>query len=973
MKYIFLLSLMLFQMASEAQMSIMKEEYLRYKSFGQVQDGDIHELLPTAMDVKQSTCNLNKMVFGWHPYWQSGLEVNYQWNLLSDLCFFGYEVNPDDGNAITTNGWETNSAVTAALQHGTKVHLCVILFDNHVKFFNNPDAQNRLINNLINAIRTRGAHGINIDFEAVPISQKDKMTNFIVNLSIAMHAANPSYQLSVCLYAVDWEDLFDEPILSQYVDFFTILGYDYYWAGSSQAGPNDPLYGFSDSYDWSLSRTVTYYRNQGISENKLVLGLPYYGKEWETVSNTIPANTTGNNYYSRTYRSIRNNNSGFYTAQNSVYNQRSQTTVYIFMNGGTWRQCWITEADGMKKRLDFVNQRNLKGIAIWALGYDDGYTDFWDAIEAKITDCSVTPCTDTIYDGGGPQGRYYNNEDYTFTITPAGAVQTSLRFLSFETEANYDTLWLYDGPSTDFPLIGAYHGTNSPGYVIASGPSITLRFKSDGATRAPGWIAVWNGTMDDIPPNTTIHIPSLWLTQDTEIGFSDTDNFALAKAYWNVSGFDSLEWRGNPAYGFFYDDFIRLQPEWQVSSGNWGIENAKLRQYNESESNTNIYTFLDQTLSDEYVFEWKAITLGSGNNRRSGFHFASDNGSLANRGNSYFIWFRLDQQSLQFYKVKDDTFSLVHTVPHITIAGREYPYRVVFNRETGLISVFVDHQFVGSWQDTDNPYRHGKYISFRSGHAQYIIDDFRVFRSRASSEFLTVGYEDAMVQRQNISPQIPAAKIISLVRDQAQQFSLSEALVNVDWTAPEFSGSIIDGADTDADSFYNTDQFAVRWYGWIDKQSGIAQYNYGVGTAPGLDDVIPFTSNATEESCYYTSSNILSNGTTYYHTVQAVNHAGLVSQASSDGFVLIINSSNADEYLPNIKVYPNPAYNFVYLVSDFPINTIRVMDSSGKIFQQLHSEGNITKISIDGYAPGVYILELNQGIITRMIVSDQIR
>lgn len=973
MKHSFLLFLLLFRIASEAQMSIMQEEYLRYKSLSQAQDRDIHDLLPAAMDVKQSTCNLNKMVFGWHPYWQNGLEVNYQWNLLSDLCFFGYEVNPDNGNAVTTNGWETNSAVTAALQNGTNVHLCVILFDKHVKFFNNPVAQSRLIYNLINAIRSRGAHGINIDFEAVPISQKDKMTNFIVNLSIAMRAANPNYQLSVCLYAVDWEDLFDEPILSQYVDFFTIMGYDYYWAGSSQAGPNDPLYGFSDTYDRSLSQTVTYYRNEGISENKLILGLPYYGKEWETVSNTIPSSTTGNNHYSRTYRSIRKNNSGFYTAQNSVYNQRSQTTAYIFMNGGTWRQCWITEAKGMKKRLDLVRQRNLKGIAIWALGYDDGYNDFWDAIEAKITDCSVTPCTDTIYDGGGPQGNYYNNEDYTFTIAPTGAIRISLRFLSFATEANYDTLWLYDGPSTDSPLIGAYHGTNSPGNVIAPGSSITLRFNSDGATRAPGWMAVWDCTIDDIPPITKINIPSGWLTRDAEISFYDTDNYALGQAYWNVSNFDSLEWRSNPAYGFFYDDFFRLHPEWQATSGNWRVENGKLKQYNESENNSNIYAYLDHTLSDEYVFDWKGTTLGSGNNRRSGFHFASDHGSLANRGNSYFIWFRVDQESLQFYKVKDDSFSLVHSVPFVTIAGREYQYRVVFNRKTGMISVFADHLFIGSWQDTEKPYQHGEYISFRSGHAQYIVDDFRVFRSRASTEILTVGEEMAMVQQQNLSPQTPAAKIISLVRDQSNLFSSDEELVNVDWTAPVLSGSIIDGTDTDVDSFYNTDQFAARWHGWSDSHSGIALYKYGVGTAPGLDDIIPFTSNAIEESCYYTTANILSDSTKYYHTVQAVNHAGLVSQESSDGFVLVINSSIPDEYVPDIKIYPNPAHQFVYIASDFPITSLRVMDSSGRVYQNLFNQGNFTKVSVNGYAPGIYFLELNRRDIARIVVTEPIR
>lgn len=62
-------------------------------------------------------------------------------------------------------------------------------------------------------------------------------------------------------------------------------------------------------------------------------------------------------------------------------------------------------------------------------------------------------------------------------------------FSSFSVEANYDTLWLYDGNNTDAPLIGAYTGTNSPGNITTTTGSLTLRFKSDGATNLAGFTA----------------------------------------------------------------------------------------------------------------------------------------------------------------------------------------------------------------------------------------------------------------------------------------------------------------------------------------------------------------------------------------------------------------------------------------------------------------------------------------------------
>ena len=47
--------------------------------------------------VNSSTCILNKKIFGWHPYWVGSTYTAYQWNLLSDLCYFSYDTDPTTG------------------------------------------------------------------------------------------------------------------------------------------------------------------------------------------------------------------------------------------------------------------------------------------------------------------------------------------------------------------------------------------------------------------------------------------------------------------------------------------------------------------------------------------------------------------------------------------------------------------------------------------------------------------------------------------------------------------------------------------------------------------------------------------------------------------------------------------------------------------------------------------------------------
>jgi spore germination protein YaaH len=437
-----------------------------------------------------STCTLNKRIFGWHPYWNGSTYTNYQWNLLSDLCYFDYTISSSTGNNTNSSfAWNTASVVTVAKNNGTKIHICATLFSGHSTFWGSTTAQNTFINNIVSLLNARQGNGVNIDFEGMGSSDKIPFTTFITNLNAALNAANPNYQLSICLYAVDWSGVFDMAALNSQVDFFTIMGYDYYYSGSAQAGPEAPLYNFQTSYNYTLPKSITYYIKQGATPSKLFLGLPYYGREWETAGNTAPSNTTGGFTSSRTLLYV-NNNAATYSAANKKWESNSYSNYYTYTVSAAWRQCWIDDIYSMGRKYDLVNQRGLGGIGIWALGYDDGMTSFWNLIQNKFSDCAPVVCTDSLYDMGGPARNYYDNEKYTYSLTAPTGSLVQLQFKSFGTELNYDSLWLYNGTSTLSPLIGAYTGTNSPGTVTSLGQGLTIRFKSDGATTSFGFKAI---------------------------------------------------------------------------------------------------------------------------------------------------------------------------------------------------------------------------------------------------------------------------------------------------------------------------------------------------------------------------------------------------------------------------------------------------------------------------------------------------
>lgn len=920
---------------------------------------------------KSTTCTLNKRVFGWHPYWMGTAYNNYDWELISDLSYFSYEVDVNTGNAITTHNWLTANVVTTAQANGVDVNLCVTLFSNHATLLGNASSKQTLISNLISLVQQRNAKGVNIDFEGVPSAQSAAFTAFMIDLCNQMHAAVPNSEVSIALPAVNWSGVYDVTSMAPYVDLFCIMGYDYYWSGSTTAGPTDPLYNFQTSYNYTLSKSITYYLDNGVPASKLILGLPYYGREWPTSSSTIPSSTTANGV-SRTYGFVRDNSTGNYsTAQ---WDANSFTPYYTYNSGG-WNQCFIDNAYSLGKRYDIVNQRGIAGIGIWALGYDDGYTELWDKIRHKLSTCGTIPCSDTIYDMGGPNRNYYDNENYTYTIAPTGASTVTLAFSSFNIELNYDTLWIYDGPGTGSPLIGAYTGTNSPGTVSSSGSSLTIRFKSDGATVNTGWVAVWNCVIDNTAPTTQVSAPSGWVTQNFTANFTDTDNAGgtgIEKSFYQVLEHDGTEFRANNSRGFFSDNFdTAIHPDWTSVSGTWMINNGYLNQTDQSNTNTNIYAPLTQNLSNRYLYHWAGKIDGTGTNRRAGFHFFCDDASQTNRGNSYFVWFRVDQSELQFYKVVNNTFGApVHAVPLTVNAGTWYDYKVIFDRITGKMDVYLNDALAGTWTDP-SPYSSGNYISFRSGDCDYMVNNLKVYRSRFPSVTVTVGPASINdIRYQNTNPTTPAGRVKSIVNDGAGNLSaVAFQDVNVDWTPPADVTSVDDGTATDIDTVNSLTQLSANWNVCSDQHSDVAAYWYAIGTTPNDSDIVGWTSNG--QSTTITNSALsLTNGQVYYFSVRAENGAGLLSNAAgSDGqLALLTTSMEEQKNALEITAFPNPFTSTTVITYALPAESmvsLQLIDVTGKLVSvnRMHKQGQGTQsMVIDAQqlhlAKGLYLLKI---------------
>ncbi len=887
--------------AQISQPSIHQLELEFYNSLGLTTDAQYESVTGfngAISQPKKKSCDLQKIVFGWNPYWMTSQYQNFQWSLLSDFCYFSYEFSATTGAVTNSHSFFTASSVTAALSNGKRVHLCVTLFNDFSTFFASSTAQQTLITNLIAAVKQRNAHGINVDFEGVPTSEKTNFTNFMKTLSQRFHDSIPNSKVSICLPSVDWASSYDvlnmnnDAVASRNVDWFIIMGYDYYYGGSTTAGPTDPLYPFQSSSTSCLSKTFTYYANK-IPSTKLIMGLPNYGRQWQVSSTGIPAATVSGTGTAKTYKQIKDNTYGYYSASNAIWNNDAFSVCYQFQDAGLWYQCFVNNPYSWGRRLDMTNQRNFAGIGIWALGNDDGYSELWDKISQKFSTCSMVACSDSVFDMGGPNRNYFDNEQYSYTIAPTGASSVCLTFTEFLTEATYDTLFIYNGNSTASPLIGTYHGSNSPGTVNASGNALTLRFKSDGATNKSGWRAIWNCTVDNTPPSTQINLmDSSWVTSSFTSTFTDEDNAGgsgVNSRFYQVINHDGTAWYANENRGFAYDDFDLLNANrWTVNlgGGTWSAVGGALYGSDSINDNTNIYASLNGSLSDIYMYEFTTKVDGPLANKRFGFHFACDSASLANRGNSYFIYFRPASQQLEFYKVINNTYTQTKVVTSVaTNLNTYYRIRILHNRITGLIEVYRDDVLLSSWTDPSPLTTPSKYYSFRSGQCKMWVKNFRVYRSRNASESISVGPSNTNDLRWQSRNSSIAGKIVSIVKDNVDLFStIKQINLKIDYTIPSLT-TVNDGLSSDLDIFGTQGIIRGNWTTAIDTNSGIQKYMYAVGTTAGASNIVAWTDNGLALNFERTALTLLE-GTTYYISVKVQNGASLWSSVvSSNGAV----------------------------------------------------------------------------------------
>ncbi len=201
-------------------------------------------------------------------YLMKGEETYFRPSLpVTDIGYFSAKVE-DDGTLTAS----VPRPVLTAAQGSPRIHLVVSMIGSkmltHFVLREDLPLRGRIIESIV--ALAEDYDGVQIDFESVRFEDRDLYLSFLRSVKSAL----PQQKIfSVAVPARWWEkdNAFPYPEIAALADRVVIMAYDEHW----RTGTPGPI----ASLPWC--EKVLAYAQQRVPPEKLIMGLPFYGRAWQ--------------------------------------------------------------------------------------------------------------------------------------------------------------------------------------------------------------------------------------------------------------------------------------------------------------------------------------------------------------------------------------------------------------------------------------------------------------------------------------------------------------------------------------------------------------------------------------------------------------------------------------------------------------------------------------------------------------------
>jgi spore germination protein YaaH len=229
-----------------------------------------------------------------------------------------------------------------------------------------------LTDQIAKAVVNYNLDGVNVDLENLTEVDRDNYTDFVrllrekipqdKEVSVAV-VANPNQ------WTKGWHASYDNKALAKYADYLMLMAYDEHYEGG------DP--GPVASVGWVDKSIKVMIEKYGVPPEKIVLGLPFFGRYW----NHSEA-TGGHGASMSQVESLISKYHGTVTFDQASLSPKATFTItgspdeppsYISgvkLKPGTY-EVWFENAESIHAKMDLVHKYNIKGTGSWSLGQED--------------------------------------------------------------------------------------------------------------------------------------------------------------------------------------------------------------------------------------------------------------------------------------------------------------------------------------------------------------------------------------------------------------------------------------------------------------------------------------------------------------------------------------------------------------------------------------------------------------------------
>ncbi|XP_061894085.1 acidic mammalian chitinase-like [Entelurus aequoreus] len=309
-----------------------------------------------------------------------------------------------------------------------------------------PETRDVFVKSAINFLRTHNFDGLNLAWEypahnGSPNEDRERFTLLVKELSAAFEkdavdSRKTQLLLSANVASVrsNIDRAYEVDQIATYLDFINLMTYDFHGHWEDSTGHNSPLYGSSmdlgSQIHHNINSSVSHWLDLGAPAEKLLLGLPTYGRTYRlsTAASGLGAPSNGPadaGPYTRT--------AGFWSYYEACSFLTSATVGWIEQQSvpfATFGSAWLGYDDlrSFSSKVQFMTGVNMGGAHVWTLDMDDFSGSFCGAgayplISHLRTSMgfppkpTTTPAPTTTRDPiaafchGRPDGLYVNSAD----------------------------------------------------------------------------------------------------------------------------------------------------------------------------------------------------------------------------------------------------------------------------------------------------------------------------------------------------------------------------------------------------------------------------------------------------------------------------------------------------------------------------------------------------------------------------------